>query len=97
MNAATATALTIPECHALLHIALELPAPVPADVKAGTAALGDTLEILAAVNSGTLQWDWVWPGERDEDAALAVASEEVAAAADYLIAALAKIVAGAGA
>jgi hypothetical protein len=90
---ATITALTVPEAHALLHMALELPSP-PADVKAGTAALGDTLEILAAVNSGTLQWDWVWPGERDEDAALAVASEEVAAAADYLITALAKIVAG---
>jgi hypothetical protein len=96
VNAATATALTVPECHALLHMALELPSP-PADVEAGTVALGDTLEILAAVNSGTLQWDWVWPGERDEDAALAVASEEVAAAADYLITALAKIVAGAAA
>jgi hypothetical protein len=87
---ATITALTVPEAHALLHMVRELPGrPRNADVEGAIEALDYTLDTYRELDSSALSWEYVWPHLRDEVQALAKAAEEVEAAADDLIRALA--------
>lgn len=90
MNAATVTALTVPEAHALLHMAAELPCPRHPGAEAGIAELDGALAILAALDSGVMEWDWVHPGAGSKSAGFARAAEEVIAAAGVLFAVMAE-------
>jgi hypothetical protein len=90
VNAATVTALTIPEAHALLHMAMELPEPRHPDIEAGIDPLEDALAILAALDSGVLEWDWVWPAAGSRSAGFTRAASEVISAAGKLFTAMAE-------
>jgi hypothetical protein len=71
-------------------MARELPGrPRNADVEGAIEALDYTLDTYRELDSSALSWEYVWPHLRDEVQALTKAAEEVEAAADDLIRALA--------
>lgn len=92
MTAATiTTADMIREAHAALHMAMEL--PTRAVLASAIIALADALGTYHDIDSDALCWEPAFPYLRDEadpdEAALRKAAEEVASAADALIAVLA--------
>jgi hypothetical protein len=95
MSAATiARGETVREGHAVLHLAMD--APACEAVSAAMVALGDALDIYTELDGDGLHWEQVYPelmGGRDPDwaldEALRKAADEVDAAAEDLIKAIA--------
>jgi hypothetical protein len=94
MSAVTLTpAAMVREGHAALHMAMDR--ADRAKVAPQIIALGDALSVYEDIDNFAFHWDAVWPHLRDEadpdEAALRKAAEEVASAAEILIAALAAL------
>jgi hypothetical protein len=81
------------EAHAVLHLAMETPAPQHKVVEAAIIRLGDALEAYEELDACALSWEWVFPelrGEADPDeAALQMAAGAAEVAAQDLVEAMA--------
>lgn len=79
--------------HAALHMAMETERPQHEAVEAAMVLLGDALDNYGELDARTLHWSVIWPHLRDEahpdEAAMRKAAEEVEAATEGLIEALA--------